>query len=97
MKSLLKGFFTVFLLAFSMTAAAIQYVVIEQGGSDNSAPLRKTPNGVSSMTRIQAGIKLEVISEYVSPRPSKYMPAVTWYEVEYNGLTGWISEYVTVR
>ncbi|CAC9537318.1 hypothetical protein [uncultured Gammaproteobacteria bacterium] len=97
MNNLLKGFFTILLLVFSMTVSAIQYVVIEQGGDGNSAPLRVAPNEMTSIARIQAGVKLEVISEYVVPKPTKYMPTVTWYKVEYNGLTGWISEYVTVR
>jgi hypothetical protein len=34
MNNLLKGFFTILLLVFSMTASAIQYVVIEQGGDE---------------------------------------------------------------
>jgi hypothetical protein len=61
MNNLLKGFFTILLLVFSMTASAIQYVVIEQGGDGNSAPLRVAPNEILRKVMVIVLMQLPVL------------------------------------
>ncbi len=67
-----------------------EFVVI-----DKTAPatLREAPNGRSSLGKIPAGTKIEIKSK---KDIRSGMLVVTWYEVNYNGRNGWISQYVTM-
>jgi len=71
-------------------AALKEFVVI-----DKSAPatLRDAPNGTSSLGKIPASTKIEIMSK---KDIRSGMLVVTWYEVDYNGRKGWISQYVTM-
>lgn len=67
----------------------------EFGIIDKTAPatLREAPNGRSSLGKIPAGTKIEIKSK---KDIRSGMLVVTWYEVNYNGRNGWISQYVTM-
>ena len=92
-----KSLLTILVLAVSAFviikighAETREFVVI-----DKTAPatLREAPNGRSSLGKIPAGTKLEIESKK-DIRSGRLV--VTWYEVNYNGRNGWISQYVTM-
>jgi len=67
-----------------------EFVVI-----DKTAPatLREVPNGKSSLGKIPAGTKIEIKAK---KEIRSGMLVVTWYEVNYKGRNGWVSQYVTM-
>lgn len=71
-------------------AAMREFVII-----DKTAPatLQEAPNGTSSIVKIPAGTKIEIKSKK-DIRSGRLV--VTWYEVNYKGQNGWISQYVTM-
>ena len=71
-------------------AAMREFVVIDKV---TPATLREVPNGTSSLGKIPAGAKIEIISK---KDIRSGMLVVTWYEVSYKGRKGWISQYVTM-
>lgn len=89
-------------LLFILVLAVSVFVVIKNGHAEmrefvvidktTPATLREMPNGTSSLGKIPAGTKLEVESK---KDIRSGMLVVTWYEVNYKGRNGWISQYVT--
>ena len=69
---------------------ASRFTIIDKA---NPATLREAPDGRSSLAQIPAGTKLEIKSKK-DIRSGRFV--VTWYEVNYNGTNGWISQYVTM-
>ena len=90
-------------LLIILVSAVSVFVVIKNGHAemkefvviDKTAPatLREAPNGRSSLGKIPAGTKIEIKSK---KDIRSGMLVVTWYEVNYNGRNGWISQYVTM-
>lgn len=92
-KNLLVIFFwvlSIFTIINIGHAAMREFVII-----DKTAPatLRAAPNGTSSLGKIPAGTKIEIKSKK-DIRSGRFI--VTWYEVNYKGTNGWISQYVTM-
>ena len=71
-------------------AAIREFVIIDKA---TPATLREAPNGTSSLGKIPAGTKIEIKSK---KDIRSGMLVITWYEVEYKGKKGWISQYVTM-
>ena len=90
-------------LLIILVSAVSVFVVIKNGHAemkefvviDKTAPatLRDVPNGTSSLRKIPAGTKIEIKSKK-EIRSGRLV--VTWYEVNYKGKNGWISQYVTM-
>jgi len=70
-----------------------QFITIDS--SANTAPMRSGPGSSQTLRRVPAKTKLKVISKKIIKGATKYMPDVTWFKVNYNGATGWVSEFVT--
>ena len=70
-----------------------QFVTIDSAAKD--APMRVQPGGTVTLRRVPEKTKLEVMSKKIIKGATKYMPDVTWFQVNYNGATGWVSEFVT--
>ncbi len=85
--------FAVFILFSLQSYGNLGFVTIESSAPD--APMRYYPNGTDSVIRIPAEIKLEVLDKTVISGVTRFMPSVTWYKVQFNGKSGWISEFVT--
>jgi|LWDU01.1.fsa_nt_gi hypothetical protein len=82
------------LILFALHSYAdLDFVKIDSSSSD--APMRHYPNGTNSVARVPAGTKLEVLDKNVISGATRFMPSVTWYKVQFNGKTGWVSEFVT--
>ena len=69
------------------------FVVIDSDNQD--APMRVYPDSTKDFARIPVNTKLAVLDKKVT-RVTKWMPSgITWYKVEYNGVSGWVSEFMT--
>ena len=89
-------FFILLLAVFIFVIPKIGYAEIRKFtiiDKVNPATLREAPDGRSSLSKIPAGTKLEIKSKK-DIRSGRFV--VTWYEVNYNGINGWISQYVTM-
>lgn len=89
-------FFILLLAVFIFVIPKIGYAEIREFtiiDKANPATLREAPDGRSSLGKIPAGTKLEIKSKK-DIRSGRFV--VTWYEVNYNGTNGWISQYVTM-
>lgn len=92
-----KGSLIILVLAVFLCAAiknghAVmrEFVVIDKIAP---ATLRKAPNGTSSLGKIPEGTKIEIKSK---KEIRSGILVVIWYEVNYEGINGWISQYVTM-
>jgi len=81
------------LLSVCMSAYGEQvreFVIIDKSAS---ASVRPSPNSSSSLGKLKAGKKVEIL-EKQDVRGG--MLVVTWYKIKFKGKDGWISQYVTM-
>ena len=69
------------------------FIVIDSDAQDFA--MRAYPDSTADYSRIPMNTKLKVLDGKITGR-SKWMPkGITWYKVKYNGMLGWVSEFVT--
>ena len=57
--------------------------------------MRAYPDSTADYLRIPINTKLKVLDKKVT-RITKWIPSgITWYKVKYNGVSGWVSEFMT--
>jgi hypothetical protein len=69
------------------------FIVIDSVNQD--VPMRVYPDSTVDYSRIPVNTKLKVLDKKVTSM-TKWLPnGITWYKVKYNGVSGWVSEFVT--